>query len=836
MAPPAYSCGLNMTTLLLRKKELYSQSKAANLFPELAYSTDDKLFYLEDGFLGFAIILRPLVGADESTLDQIAGAVNQDWPKGSFLQVNLFSSPDIDAVINNMMSMRDPSNSMLYTIAQKRSEFLWEGTTRPLGYENNALVRDHTIMLTGKVPCSNPPTDKDIKTTKKLAAGIERALASIGFAPQIATAHDYCRFMQTIFNWAPDADWRTTPLHRTYDKRQFVRDQFIDSKTDIEVEADQLRFGKKYVKTLSVKQWPDYATLGIPASYIADPQNGQRGLKGSFMITATTHFPDSESKRERMNTKRQWVIKQGQGPLLKFVPRLADQYYSFETLFEALEDGDRAIEFSLTLTLFEDSEDDLIAAASNAKTYYRSLKLTMMEDHYFNFPVFLNALPFGADPNAISLLARYSTMATRHMIRFLPILGDWKGNGSPLLSMISRSGQLMSINNFSSPTNYNMVIAAESGAGKSFLTNELTLSILATGGRVWTIDVGRSYIKLCEQLEGKFIVFDDNSDICLNPFDLIEDYEDEADMLVALITAMAAPSEGLDDFQTAHLRRILQNLWGEFGNDLNIDMLAERLVDEGRIGEISEAAEERRVSDIGHQLFAFTSKGEYGKWFNGKNNLDIDNRFVVLELEELKSREHLQQVVLLQLIYQVQQEMYLGDQNMQKQLIVDEAWSLLSSGPVAKFIEGGYRRFRKYNGAACVITQSIRDLYANEAGQAIAENSANKLLLSQESQSIDAIARDKQLPLNPGGYELLKSVHTSKGQYSEVFFLTKTGAGIGRLIVNRFQQLMYTTMATEKSAIKRYEDKGFALFQAIEQVIADEKAERIDRQRAVNGA
>jgi hypothetical protein len=43
-------------------------------------------------------------------------------------------------------------------------------------------------------------------------------------------------------------------------------------------------------------------------------------------------------------------------------------------------------------------------------------------------------------------------------------------------------------------------------------------------------------------------------------------------------------------------------------------------------------------------------------------------------------------------------------------------------------------------------------------------------------------------------------------------------------------------MATEKSAIKRYEDKGFALFQAIEQVIADEKAERVDRQRAVNGA
>ena len=39
---------------------------------------------------------------------------------------------------------------------------------------------------------------------------------------------------------------------------------------------------------------------------------------------------------------------------------------------------------------------------------------------------------------------------------------------------------------------------------------------------------------------------------------------------------------------------------------------------------------------------------------------------------------------------------------------------------VGKFIETGYRRFRKYNGAAIVITQSLADLYANPVGEAIA--------------------------------------------------------------------------------------------------------------------
>ncbi|ORP14430.1 hypothetical protein B7943_12470, partial [Vibrio cholerae] len=76
------------------------------------------------------------------------------------------------------------------------------------------------------------------------------------------------------------------------------------------------------------------------------------------------------------------------------------------------------------------------------------------------------------------------------------------------------------------------------------------------------------------------------------------------------------------------------------------------------------------------------------------------------ELEELKGRKHLQQVVLLQLIYQIQQEMYLGERDRRKIVFIDEAWDLLTQGDVGKFIETGYRRFRKYGGSAVTVTQS----------------------------------------------------------------------------------------------------------------------------------
>jgi conjugal transfer ATP-binding protein TraC len=63
--------------------------------------------------------------------------------------------------------------------------------------------------------------------------------------------------------------------------------------------------------------------------------------------------------------------------------------------------------------------------------------------------------------------------------------------------------------------------------------------------------------------------------------------------------------------------------------------------------------------------------------------------------------------------------MYLGDRAEPKLVVIDEAWDLLTQGDVAKFIETGYRRFRKYGGAAVTVTQSLNDLYSNPTGRSL---------------------------------------------------------------------------------------------------------------------
>jgi conjugal transfer ATP-binding protein TraC len=212
----------------------------------------------------------------------------------------------------------------------------------------------------------------------------------------------------------------------------------------------------------------------------------------------------------------------------------------------------------------------------------------------------------------------------------------------------------------------------------------------------------------------------------------------------------------------------------------------------------------------------------------GQNNVRFNKPLTVLELEELKAKPHLQIVVLLQLIYQITQDLYLGDRGVPKVILVDESWALFNQGDVATFMINAYRRARKYGGGIGIITQSISDLYANESvGLPMLENSAWLFLLGQKGESVDFMKKTGRLSLSDGGFDLLKTVQTVKGRFSEIFMYTSSNqgavsAGIGRLVVSRFSQLLYTTDASEVAMIQERVKRGMTLTDAIEDVIRAE--------------
>lgn len=486
-------------------------------------------------------------------------------------------------------------------------------------------------------------------------------------------------------------------------------------------------------------------------------------------------------------------------------------------------------------------------------------------------PIFKNCLPLCCDRFAISELWRYKTMTSREVPVILPLFGEAKGTGTPHVELLSRNGQVMSLSLHDSSTNQNGVIAAESGSGKSFLLNEIILSYMSEGARVWVIDAGKSYKKLCESLDGDFVEFSDRSKISLNPFETIVNWNDEEDAVVNLVATMASMEGKLDDYQIAALKGHMHQIWNETYEEgkkqvqgtldainaayehkieqalqisdrrkadamvedlerkrdldlmqamppstMSIDLIAERCLGDS----------DPRVRDVGVQLGSFTSKSSYGRFFSGHNNANFKNDLTVLELDELQGRKHLRQVVLLQLISQIQREIFLGERDRKKIVIIDEAWDLLKEGEVSVFMEHAYRKFRKYGGSAIIATQSVQDLYGNSVGKAISSNSANMFLLGQKPTTLEQVRKDNQLVMEDWAFNMLKSVHTEAGVFSEIFVSVGQLQCVGRLIVSDFQKLLYSTAPNDVNDIKQYQSQGMGIQDAINAVLRDREARR----------
>jgi type IV secretory pathway VirB4 component len=85
-------------------------------------------------------------------------------------------------------------------------------------------------------------------------------------------------------------------------------------------------------------------------------------------------------------------------------------------------------------------------------------------------------------------------------------------------------------------------------------------------------------------------------------------------------------------------------------------------------------------------------------------------------------------------------------------LVIDEGWLLLEHEESARFVAGLVRRARKYYLAVSIITQQANDFLENRYGRAIASQSALRILLKQESTSIDTIVDAFGLSTYEKGY------------------------------------------------------------------------------------
>jgi conjugal transfer ATP-binding protein TraC len=87
--------------------------------------------------------------------------------------------------------------------------------------------------------------------------------------------------------------------------------------------------------------------------------------------------------------------------------------------------------------------------------------------------------------------------------------------------------------------------------------------LIGTGARVWIIDVGRSYKKLCQVLDGQFIEFNENAKLCLNPFTTVKpaEFKEFIGFMTPFIGSMINAHQESDSIEMAFIEQAVKAVW-----------------------------------------------------------------------------------------------------------------------------------------------------------------------------------------------------------------------------------------------------------------------------------
>lgn len=501
-----------------------------------------------------------------------------------------------------------------------------------------------------------------------------------------------------------------------------------------------------------------------------------------------------------------------------------------QALFDAIDKrGQVPVKAWTGVVLSAPSEADLEKATSVCQSIWKGAGFELYQETSISLPAWISTLPgqYHVQRDGVeSGLQRGTTLQARHASLLTHVQGDWQGSnpGAGGLLVMSRRGALTTLNLFDTfKSNYNAVIAASSGAGKSFLVNELASDFLARGGMVRIVDAGRSYYNTAMMLGGQNLVFERDKKLCINPFSSIitaEDLKEDMDTLVVLMAQMAFPfgfGAGVDDhgrpYEYRAIEEAIEAIWQDKQSAMSVRDIADYFAD----------ASEPDLKRIAKQLRPW-AYGRYAEWMVGEANIHFDNPLLVLELDELSDEPELQSIVLNLIVARIAREMYLSTQDeiktyghrLPKLIVIDEAWDLLGRPNTGAFIEKAYRRARKYLCSVVIITQSFTDCDKTSAAKAALENANWLITLMHDIASLKKAVESRLLNLSEYSQQMIRTLQKTD-DYSELYVINKSlrGEGLYRLVVDPETYWIYTTEGSERARVDGLMGEGLSLEEAV---------------------
>ena len=808
-------------------KDYGHQPVMANLFPYETYDEKTQLFRNQDS-IGFVLETLPLTGASEEMQKEVSSLFQYILPEESSLQTILWADPHIGDLCDYWKEARRGQNAVIQKLAERRAEFLknmaFNSPQSPYTLRNFRCF----LAYSQPDPGNNPVA---LEGVVQILSQLKTALEMLRLPVTVWRPEDLINTLEGMVCLDPSI---TNARNRQWNPLDSIQSQISNAESNLIIGANGLSLnqGTVKVRTYKVRDYPEFWTLHAMGMLIGDAERDMAQIPCPFLIHYGVHVPKQDSPQKKVSSKAFYVEAQSQSPIAKYMPSVQREAAELKFVRENLAKGERIVQTSLTVILFapqpacgtETQESTsrggatLPKAEQILKGLYKGQEWRLESNWGLHLPMLLSVLPMSWGPamvKTLSNLKKLKTTQSTESSNLLPLQGEWHGTASPALILAGRRGQLFPWSPFDSPSNYNICVLGQPGAGKSVIMQEIVLSILGLGGRVIVLDVGRSYQKLGQILEAQFIRITNHCDLSLNPFsDLIEaqgndqDYRNNLNMIKQVLSSMLSPSGTLDDLENSYLEMALDVVTAQKGPDTEVSNVADWFL----------AHADPRVNDMGTRLYSFTKEGIFGRFFTGKSTINFTNRLIIVEFEDIKENKELSAVILQTLIAKISNLVYRGDRKTKSGLVIDECWEFIKGKAGEALIEGAARTFRKYDWLLLMGSQNAEDFHKSLAAKAAFNNSAWKCYLSQSNEAFKAFEKEG-LIASPAMLSLLRTVKMNPGKYGEALIVSDSGYAVGRLLLDPFSMMLYSTKADEFSAVENLVNQGVPVDEAIERLL-----------------
>ena len=477
------------------------------------------------------------------------------------------------------------------------------------------------------------------------------------------------------------------------------------------------------------------------------------------------------SASDRGNINRESIVAQKKAEAEHFRDEIAA---GFNKLYEA----------SVVATVFAYNKEDLdrytkLLSTAMSKTLVGIKSAWGLQEEAFqsNLPLMNDKMKrmHTFDRNSMGTVFPFTTSEVGHSTG-VPI-GFNKQTGVPIL-----------FDNFhNSLTNYNMVIFAKSGAGKSVTMKTLiSRSSVLMGIESLALDAEGEYTVVAESLGGINVVISPTSKTVINLFDI--EPERVKDEITGRERVILSVENKVEDVTQALLTMAKGSTRSQEVNELTKQLIAELVAEEyEKLGINSDpnslyqasqtgiakgdmlSKERKPMPTIGswyrsleqkarentidtyknHYSYLLKVMRQYVRelngqmaYFDGQSTFELLDGvpFINLDISQLEERfaRPLAQQILMSWIWEKYVKKNSEDRlkASKKRVIIDEAWMLLPFDEAVDFLNKMARRARKRNVSLAIISQRFQDFYENENAQAVLTSSDTKLFLAQDKSEI----------------------------------------------------------------------------------------------------